>query len=630
MTDPQQLADRAWKDAGALAERVEQAARSNVSRRSFFEDLATGLRLTSAASAVAVWVSESSKRTVLARAGVAIHDVEDVIVDPVPNDHSPHSQWNDGPTNNGGRLHAIQFVNEELQLGLDLRFDQPVDFSLRQPLGELAEVMLDLAMTFYLRWEVNGLRTELQHRTNRDVLISKLNEGIGLTESFASIALAISSEAMVDRVSLLRRRAGRYHMVTTSTQPKVDRRARSVRLLETLTSTALNHSSSMVFTIGAPSDVSPEISSSLEDYLHESGCREIHIESVCQDEQSDDAIAAIVLERFRAAGRAQTISAMLTPIHRPVRLAIRNAISRDDAGWGLLASRVLTESNRRKAVFAAVGLAVLLLASCVIPAPLEIPVQGHIVATDRSRYFAPHEGMVSEVVVRNGQAVHQGDTLVVLHSPALDLQQREIEAALATAASRRDSLLALRSQGNSARQQESKVSADEKVLKAEMTGLRKQLELIQTQQDKLIIRSSIDGTVDRWDLQQSLAARPVTHGQYLLDVISREHGWTVELDLPEQNVNYVLEQQQACRCFFRLRSNPTKTYEGLVDQIADVAHLSPSGQSVVRLTVPIEADASAEIRSGATVVAQLQCGNRAIGFVLFRGLIQWWRCQTWF
>jgi hypothetical protein len=167
-------------------------------------------------------------------------------------------------------------------------------------------------------------------------------------------------------------------------------------------------------------------------------------------------------------------------------------------------------------------------------------------------------------------------------------------------------------------------------LKAEIAGLRKQLKLIQSQQHALTIRSLIDGTVDRWDLQQSLTARPVLHGQYLLDVISSDHGWTVELDLPEHHVNYVLDQPQRCRCFFRMRSNPTKTYEGVVDRIADVAHLNPSGHSVVRLTVPIETDFAAEFRSGATVVAQLRCGRRAIGFVLFRGLVQWWRSQAWF
>ena len=237
--------------------------------------------------------------------------------------------------------------------------------------------------------------------------------------------------------------------------------------------------------------MSPEINSTLDGYLHESGCREIHVESICSDEHDDDPIAAIVLERFRLLPeQVQAISAVLRPIRQPVRQAIRNAIGRDDAGWGLIAARLSTESNRRKAIVLAVGLAALLLAFCLIPAPLKIPVQGRIVATDRIRLFAPTEGMVTDVLVSNGQTVRKGDTLVVLNSPNLDLQQRNIEGALATAQARLDSLLAIRSRGISARQQESNVSADEQVVKAEIAGLNKQLELIQSQQDALIM--SID------------------------------------------------------------------------------------------------------------------------------------------
>ena len=78
----------------------------------------------------------------------------------------------------------------------------------------------------------------------------------------------------------------------------------------------------------------------------------------------------------------------------------------------------------------------------------------------------------------------------------------------------------------------------------------------------------------------------------LLDVISNEEGWTVELDLPEANVNYVLDEQQQspCRCTFRLRSDPTTTYDGIVEKIADVAHINPTGKSMVRVTLTLKPD----------------------------------------
>ena len=236
--------------------------------------------------------------------------------------------------------------------------------------------------------------------------------------------------------------------------------------------------------------------------------------------------------------------------------------------------------------------------------------------------------------MRNGQRVQPGEKLLILHSPRLDLRQREVEASLSTARTRLASLLTLRSRssGSASRQQEASASADEKVLKKEIEGLQRQLQLVTQQQAELTITSPIDGHVDRWDLQASLMARPVTHGQHLVDVISDSDGWNLELDLPEKNINYVLDHQrtQACLCTFRLRSDPTIRHEGTIDHIAHVAHVDPTGQSVVRATVPLQSNSHNDLRSGTTVIAQVHCGQRPIGFVWLRGLIEWSRRQAWF
>jgi hypothetical protein len=115
-------------------------------------------------------------------------------------------------------------------------------------------------------------------------------------------------------------------------------------------------------------------------------------------------------------------------------------------------------------------------------------------------------------------------------------------------------------------------------------------------------------------------------------VISNADGWIIELDLPEKNVNYVLDEQrrQPCRFAFRLRSDPTKTHQGTIEHVADVAHLSPQGQSLVRSTSRLESEAAGDFRNGATVIAQIHCGQHPLGFVWLRGLIQWFRTQAWF
>ena len=52
MPQPTPRNDGIWKDAEALIERVEAAARGNADPASFFDDLVEGLRLTTRAGAV--------------------------------------------------------------------------------------------------------------------------------------------------------------------------------------------------------------------------------------------------------------------------------------------------------------------------------------------------------------------------------------------------------------------------------------------------------------------------------------------------------------------------------------------------------------------------------------------------
>ena len=182
------------------------------------------------------------------------------------------------------------------------------------------------------------------------------------------------------------------------------------------------------------------------------------------------------------------------------------------------------------------------------------------------------------------------------------------------------------------RQREAEIASEELVLRKEIEGLHEQLRILDKQQSGLTIESPMNGIVDRWDLRQSLESRPVSHGQYLLDVISESAGWTIELELPEENINYVMKQQRQspCRCSFRLRSDPTQDYYGEIAEIAGVANLGLDGQSIVTATFPVNVSRAVELRNGATVVAQVECGKYPLGFVLFRGLIQWYRSNPWF
>ncbi len=645
MPDPQNRSDSVWKDAEALIERVEIAARGNTNPDSFFDDLVSGLRLTTHASAVTLAVVESDGLLLLARSGVLLHADADADAEGESNsgsqfapcgddgvDFSSHCQWLDSDF--GSRLRVSQRLQNERCLQLDFCFGEAVEFGFREPLGELAAVLLDLTSPVVLRDELTELRRRVDTRTERDILIRDLNQGIGLRDSFATIASTLASACRMDRVSLLQYRGHRFRLVTTSARQEVARRARQVRLMERLVNTVTSSAQTFSYQIGSAVQLESTVADAFEPYSNQSGCREIHIRMICEQDNKNP-VAALVVERFQAAAAEQeSIPQQVQTILGPLEDAIRGALRREDSGWGFVASRMMNVRNRRRIAVLSSLLVMFVFAACFVPMELRLSVEGRIVATRQSRLFAPSEGIVSDIPVENGSRVNEGDVLVRLRSPVLDLQRRTVEGTLATAQTRLASLTAMRSRGGTAsnREREAMVAADEQVIRKEIEGLKAQLELLRQQQANLTIISPIDGLVDRWDLTQSLQSRPVSHGQYLLDVISESAGWTVDLDIPEKNVNYVLRQQQEeeCRCTFRLRSDPTKAYEGKIEEIAEVANVDATGHSIVPATFSMESGMVGELRDGATVIAQIECGQYPLGFVALRSLIQWYRSNPWF
>ena len=641
MADPQHRSDSVWKDAEALIERVEIAARGNIDPASFFDDLVSGLRLTTHATAVTFSVAECDHLLLLARSGVLLHAEAEGESKTEPQfspasdesgDFASHCHWSDSDF--GSQLKVSQRLQSERYLHLDFCFDEAVELGVREPLGELSAVLLDLAAPVVLRDELTELRRRVDTRTKRDMLIRDLNQGIGLSDSFASIASVLAATCRMDRVSLLQYRGQRFRLVTTSARQKVARRARQIRLMERMVDVVTSSSEPFSYEIGSAVQLEPTVSDALEPYINQSGCREIHIRAI-REPGDQPPSAALVVERFQAAETDQErISHQVQTILDPLEDAVRGALRREDSGWGFVAARLMNVRNRRRLAVLGSLFAMLVLAACFVPMELRLPVEGRIEATRQSRLFAPSEGIVSEIPVENGSRVNKGDVLVTLRSPALDLQRRTVEGTLATAQTRLASLTVMRSRGGAAsnREREAMVAAEEQVIQKEIEGLNAQLELLRHQQASLTITSPMDGLVDRWDLTQSLQSRPVSHGQYLLDVISESDGWTVDLDIPEKNVNYVLKQQQAkgCHCTFRLRSDPTKTYEGEIEQIAEIANLQATGQSIVHARFSMESGKKNDLRDGATVIAQVECGQYPLGFVAFRSLIQWYRSNPWF
>ncbi|MGB7324010.1 MAG: efflux RND transporter periplasmic adaptor subunit [Rubripirellula sp.] len=612
--------DKFWDECQRLIDRIETVAKQSPRREPLtsgqtnshlYQRIASDLLATIGADAVRIRACHDGDWTTLADQGLALfHHAENA------------AQTIDASES----IVASAPLADNDMLDIEVRFGNPIPFPRRAPVEQLLAVLADLAAPIELRNRVEHLRSRLDQQSDRDRFIADLHRGDRLPETLAAIATASADAVSIDRVSLMRYRAGRYQMVASSASPSIDRRSDHVRSLQRLAERCLSDSSRFAFAIGAgpPNDAST--ADEVLRYMDEAGCREIHFETII-DPESQSTVAAVVLERFQCPLDApEHLGDAWNPVRAPVGSAVRAAIDRQASLLPSAVRHLISADGRRVRIAVAIGFLGLALLGW-IPVPFDISAEGRVTAMNQSRIYSPAEAVVSDVLVSDGDTVTAGQPLVILRSPDLDLRYQSLASAMETAKAKLASLSARRGVTR-----DSQMSADEQVLEAEIAGLDRQIAAIKRQLDGLTLTSPIDGTVDQWDMAGVLASRPVSHGQYLISVVSKSDGWNAELEIADQSIAYVIESQsqRPTPCSLKLRSSPTNVLHGQVDRISDVADLNLAGQSVVKVRVPIEVDADSAMRQGATVVAKLHCGRRAAGFVYLRSVIQWYRQLSWF
>lgn len=621
MPQPLHLCDQVWKDTETLVHRLESQSRSLVPSGEFYEDLVSGLRFACGAATSTLSCIQDDRETSLARSGISLHASASELSRVAGSEETDAHQVKSS-------VRRVLPVHENVTLRLDLGFDQPVALSTEEHLNDLLDVLLSFLAPVFLRQQFDALRKHQQAQSERDQLLNGLNEGTSLQQSFTSIAATLSTQTSADRVSLIRLGSRGGELVATSTQPKIDRRTLVARSLETLANATRD--SAVVSWPTDATDLDTKVLHSLEDHSEHAGCRYVCIRTIYDENQQP--VTSIILEWLRddvpVDEGAQ--KAFWNSVGPATEQAVRRAIERRIGERHSLVPSFAKRPKRIVASVIALSLAGFLLAT--FPMSVRIPAEGTVVASERSRLFAPVDAVVADVLIKNHQIVDTDQKLIRLTSAELEQTRAEIEGKLATRRTQEAANLATRSASsrsfNSESNRPSSISADDRVLKTEIKGLESQLALIERQESELLITSPISGQVDGWNVQQSLLGRPVARGQHLFDILPSNETYHIELQIPDRLSGYLAETSDHTVAF-RLRSDPTVTYHGVIDHVAKTSHQNISGESFIRCKIDLTNQSTEAFRHGATVIAQIEGPKRSIGFVWFRHIIQWSRENIW-
>ena len=254
--------------------------------------------------------------------------------------------------------------------------------------------------------------------------------------------------------------------------------------------------------------------------------------------------------------------------------------------------------------------------------PFSVRATGELLPQIEQTVSAQVDGNVATVEVVHGQRVVAGQHLATIHSPDLISEIESIDGEYAKTQQLIESKKILMGQYGHA--------GDPALvgrLAAEVSDLQFQLELLQNRQtflnekrQQLNIAAPRRGQIITWRPQANLLGKPVRWGDPLFQIADLDGNWDVVLQVPEQRIGYVWNQigqtDADLSVNFFLKSNPNQRYQSSVIEIARSVEIDPElgTLTTIRCRVPEELK---HCRHGASVVADIDCGNRSLAFVCF-------------
>lgn len=466
-----------------------------------------------------------------------------------------------------------------------------------------------------------------------------------------------------DRVSVAIKRGGKCRVQAISGQDTIENRSNIVAALNKL-ATRVVAAGEPLWHDGTTEDLPPQIEEALEDYVDQSYGRNIAVLPLRQPQRDDqnaaqgaagqidrdgahrgEVIGALIVEQIESDIPPDVFRARVDLVYEHGTRAIANSLTHSNLFlmpvWRTLGRMMwLFRSRTLPKTLAVMGLIVAgILALIFVPLELQLEAEGTIEPDERRQVFAQIDGEVVEVLVDHASTVKAGQPLVNLRNPKLELELTELLGQIQTTTAELQRVSGLRGQRRTLEPNEEKqLQGEEQEFKVRLEALRAKLKLQQARTEQLVVRAPIDGLVVTWDVEKTLRSRPVMTGQVLLEIADLSKPMHLELKMPDKRMSHldsrILEvNEPTLPVEYVLATDPDMPLNAVLprDEIQLRAQGDQEHGSIVKMRAIPEPESLATMkpRPGAKVIADVRCGKRASGFVLFHEIYEW-LCKFFF
>jgi multidrug efflux pump subunit AcrA (membrane-fusion protein) len=459
-----------------------------------------------------------------------------------------------------------------------------------------------------------------------------------------------------DRVSVAIKRGNKCRVMAISGQDTIENRSNIVSALNTL-ATRVVAAGEPLWHDGTTEDLPPQIEDALEEYVDLSYGRNIAVLPLRephrggQEEQGaagqvdrdnahrGEVIGALIVEQIESDLPAEVFRARVDLVYEHGTRAIANSLSHSNLFmmpvWKTLGKTTNLFRGRTlpKTIAVLTALAVISLGLVFVPLELQLEAEGKLEPDARREVFAPIDGEVIEVLVDHSTTVDAGTPLVKLRNRQLEMEMTELLGQIRTTTAEFDRVRKVLGERRSLEPNEQKqLQGEEFEFRVRLEALREKLALQKEREQQLTIRSPIKGTVMSWDVEKTLRSRPIMTGQVLMEIADLSQPLHLEVNMPDKRMGHLDKR-------IRELDQPTLPVRYVLATHPDEPMLAELPRSEIQLRAQVDAEQGSTVkmrvipdreqlekrspRPGAKVIANVQCGKRAAGFVLFHEVYEW-------
>ena len=260
------------------------------------------------------------------------------------------------------------------------------------------------------------------------------------------------------------------------------------------------------------------------------------------------------------------------------------------------------------AVFLALAAVALLLTTGI---SYTVGGESEVVPREKIMAFAKIDGLVKQVLIKEGSQVEQGQTLAVLDSTELDHEIKTVERTLDIFTQQ---MVLLR--------RESGVDPS-KLAERNLVGLKKssaseELAFLRWKRQFLRIKAPVAGIVVTKEID-SLAGKRFKAGEPFCEIAEPGDLW-VNIYVPEDKISYVRKGQSG---LIYLNSDPATGYRIRITETAYIAEVLPRLGNVFAARAPFP-DAPALAKVGMKGIGKIETGEISVYAIVYRRFLTRW------